>query len=627
MSRSSWRLEESQDPGAEAMTRSGRYVPVVIGCAGVAGSLLLAGGLWFSERSAARAGFELEAMRLTDAAVSELQINLEQVRGLVALFQGSQVVEAPDFRTFTEQSFVRHPPLRALFWIEDSAGAAGARLVRMSEGPEAPDYPPGSALVTHAGLASVLAHARERGELTLSAPVERAGSARLIALAPVVAGVEWRGFVGGLFDVELLLAQAKRTPGAAEVFLSAEDSELAGVPLTRTSLAADAGSRYVEDLEFGGRRWHLSAAPPAGFLAAHRTWWPWIGLGFGLLATGLLLATVVMASGRMRILRLVEGRTQEVKQAYLTLSHEAKERMWAMSERRQLEQQLRAVIDLVPDRIFVKDALGRFLLANEATAEAYDTTVERLTAARHVDRNSTPLRPEKTLGEEQSAMQERRSVVLPALPFVDPQGRRRILHQVMIPCDVFGAQLGAMLCVATDITEQKQAEDVLRAHNRLLSALARGEDPERVLAQIVHAAEELVADMHCSVLLLASDGRHLRHGFAPSLPQEYNAAIDGLEIGPHVGSCGAAAALGERVVVADVMTHPNWEPYRALAQSSGIRACWSQPIRAADGALLGTFAMYYPAPRVPEPYEERFMEAMAHMAGIAIERSRFEAHL
>lgn len=195
----------------------------------------------------------------------------------------------------------------------------------------------------------------------------------------------------------------------------------------------------------------------------------------------------------------------------------------------------------------------------------------------------------------------------------------------MTPCDVFGERLKAMLCVATDITEQKQANDVLRCQNRILSELARGEDPERVLVQIVHAAEELVPDMRGSILLLSADGQHLKHGFAPNLPQEYNSAVNGLQIGERVGSCGAAAFLGKRIVVADVMSHPNWTAFRDLAKRSGIGACWSQPVRAADGTILGTFALYYGEPRKPELYEESFIEAMAHMAGIAIERARVEA--
>ena len=42
-------------------------------------------------------------------------------------------------------------------------------------------------------------------------------------------------------------------------------------------------------------------------------------------------------------------------------------------------------------------------------------------------------------------------------------------------------------------------------------------------------------------LLLEPGSDRLRHGAAPSLPDFYNEAIDGLVIGPEVGSCGAAA--------------------------------------------------------------------------------------
>ena len=617
MERSRVRSEQAPDPDPEFDLRPRFLAPTVIGCVGVAGSLVLAGSLWFAERSAVRNDFALDSRKLVDAARRELQLHFEQLHALSSLYRGSQLVEPSEFRAFTEPSFARHPALRAMFWIEDTA-----REVGMSAGPEADDYAPGAALAEHAELAALVAHSRSRSELTLSVPLARAQETRVLALTPVESGTGAHGFVGGVYDVQQLLARAASTPGMEHVLLSAQDGEFPDLPLVRSSPTADPDERRTEELELGGRKWRLTSAPPAGFLARQRTWRPWLGLSFGLLATGLLIATFVMASGRGRILRLVEGRTREVKQAYATLSHEAKERMWALGERRLLEQQLRAVIDLVPDRIFVRDVLGRYLLANQATAEAYGTTVEELTAARNVDRNSPPLHLDRPLSEEQQAMLQRRDVILPALPFVDRKGRRRILRQVMIPCDVFGAQLGAMLCVATDITEQKQAEDVLRAQNRLLSELARGEDPELVLAHIVRAAEELVLGMRCSVLLMASDGCHLRRGFAPSLPEEYNAAIDGLEIGPRVGSCGAAAALGERVVVGDVLTHPNWAPYRDLARRADIRACWSQPIHASDRTILGTFALYYTEPRLPEPFEERFIEAMAHMAGMAIERAR-----
>ena len=79
-----------------------------------------------------------------------------------------------------------------------------------------------------------------------------------------------------------------------------------------------------------------------------------------------------------------------------------------------------------------------------------------------------------------------------------------------------------------------------------------------------------------SILLL--DGRHLRHGAAPSLPGPYCEAIDGAEIGPVAGSCGTAAFRGKPVFVSDIATDPLWAEYKAVALPHGLRACWSTPI-------------------------------------------------
>ena len=77
-----------------------------------------------------------------------------------------------------------------------------------------------------------------------------------------------------------------------------------------------------------------------------------------------------------------------------------------------------------------------------------------------------------------------------------------------------------------------------------------------------------------SILLL--DGRHLRHGAAPSLPQPYTAAIDGAEIGPVAGSCGTAAFRGKPVFVSDIATDPLWAEFKAVALPHGLHACWGR---------------------------------------------------
>ena len=121
-----------------------------------------------------------------------------------------------------------------------------------------------------------------------------------------------------------------------------------------------------------------------------------------------------------------------------------------------------------------------------------------------------------------------------------------------------------------------------------------------------------------SILLLDETGQHLRHGAAPSLPEAYCEAIDGIEIGPEVGSCGTAAFVGHSIYVTDIETDPLWTAFRDLALSHGLRACWSTPIFDPSGKILGTFAIYYRTPRAPYTSEVEAINAISHRVAQAV---------
>jgi PAS domain S-box-containing protein len=170
-----------------------------------------------------------------------------------------------------------------------------------------------------------------------------------------------------------------------------------------------------------------------------------------------------------------------------------------------------------------------------------------------------------------------------------------------------------------------RAEELLRAQNQALAMIASGRPLREILSALVEAIERQAPGMLGSVLLL--EGERLRLGAAPSLPETYNQAIEGVLIGPDVGSCGSAAYRGEPVVVEDIESDPRWRDYRALASAHGLRACWSVPIRARDGRVLGTFALYYRRPARPEARSWGLIEAFANLAAVAIEHRQGEAAL
>ena len=146
--------------------------------------------------------------------------------------------------------------------------------------------------------------------------------------------------------------------------------------------------------------------------------------------------------------------------------------------------------------------------------------------------------------------------------------------------------------------------------NRILELIAGGAP----LTELLLFIEKEVPELLCSVLLLDADGLHLRHGAAPNLPPDYCRMIDGAAIGPKAGSCGTAAYRNAQVVVSDIETDPLWEDYRDLVKPHGLRACWSTPILGPFGKVLGTFAMYFREPRMPEDIHERLIGIATHVA-------------
>ncbi|MDR9096313.1 putative signaling protein [Burkholderia multivorans] len=181
--------------------------------------------------------------------------------------------------------------------------------------------------------------------------------------------------------------------------------------------------------------------------------------------------------------------------------------------------------------------------------------------------------------------------------------------------------------VMVDITERKRAEEWQRHYARTLDLLSAGVSLPEVLEGIAAFAERQMDGALCSILLLSADGKHLTRGAAPSLPEFYNHALDGLAIGEGVGSCGTAAFTGRTVIVEDVLTHPYWANYRDLAARAGLRACWSEAIVSGDNKVLGTFALYYREPCAPTPEEMALIRQAARLAAIAIERARQQEDL
>lgn len=303
------------------------------------------------------------------------------------------------------------------------------------------------------------------------------------------------------------------------------------------------------------------------------------------------------------------------------------ERKFAATELSRTNEILHSILADMGDAVIVADNDENFLVFNPAAERIFGQGATRTAPAEWPRRYGLYL-PDKITPYPADQLPLKRSIRGEEVNNIEvfvrnekvPQGLwTRVTGRPLRGAN--GELLGGVI-VCRDITAIKEEEFFRVGQSQVLEMIAADKPLPQVLESLVLLMEGQAEGLRCSILLLNRDGKHVRHGAAPNLPETYVKAVDGAPIGPRNGSCGTAMYRRQRVVVTDVMTDPLWADYREFAKICGLSACWSSPIISPHGDVLGSFAMYREEKRGPRPEEERLTDIATHIAGIAIERQR-----
>jgi diguanylate cyclase (GGDEF)-like protein/PAS domain S-box-containing protein len=343
----------------------------------------------------------------------------------------------------------------------------------------------------------------------------------------------------------------------------------------------------------------------------------------------LLQATIVILMGIALIVGVIVlwnlQMRRSVKRQTAVLQEEVAQRQRAEQALQASEQMVRLTFDAAASGIAMSTLDGRTILANPAYCEIVGYTETELHDIDQIDfthpedvLKNTQLRNDLLAGRIENFVIQKRYI-----------RKNRSMVWVKVSVSVLRREDGTpanLIHVVENIEQQKQLEAFKTIQNTILEYIAKGMSLSAILTSLVEMVEAQYPLSLCSILLLDKQQR-LRTGAFSRLPEAYMQALDGVQIGSAVGSCGTAAFEKRRVIVSDIATDPLWKDYRGLAAEHGLRACWSVPILSSRQQVLGTFAVYSKTVYLPDAQELELLSSSSNLAGIAIERHASEEHL
>lgn len=147
-------------------------------------------------------------------------------------------------------------------------------------------------------------------------------------------------------------------------------------------------------------------------------------------------------------------------------------------------------------------------------------------------------------------------------------------------------------------------------------------DPSQVLEEIVRAVAAAMGVKAACLRILGAQRKRLFMGACAGLSQAY------LRKGPVLISesgIDKRALKGEAVYLADATTDPNFQ-YGSRAKEEGIRSVLAVPL-VVDKKAIGVLRVYTATKRAFSDDEVRFLEAVANLSAIALDKARLHQAL
>lgn len=200
---------------------------------------------------------------------------------------------------------------------------------------------------------------------------------------------------------------------------------------------------------------------------------------------------------------------------FVAVVRDISNRKFAEHELRRQKKLLRKVVDMNPNMIFVKDAQGRFLLANLAIADYYGVEIQDMIGKNNSEINSNQQDVDWFQASDHEVIEHSREVIMTEL--LMKNGKQRWYYSVKKPLLQDDGAVN-LLGIRVDITELKESGDKLAESYKELQRLALHLENYRAEERI-KIARNLHDEMGATLAVLKMRLAWLKSKLPEGLPQ------------------------------------------------------------------------------------------------------------
>lgn len=295
----------------------------------------------------------------------------------------------------------------------------------------------------------------------------------------------------------------------------------------------------------------------------------------------------------------------------------------------QINQQLQAILQHVPQLVWLKDLQGRYITCNARFEAFFDLPIATVMGRTDED-FFVPEQARMYREDDQRCLQSQTmSTVQRWLPCAE--GARPVLLEVnKIALRDAKGQAQAILGIGQDVTERWRSTQFEQLRSKVLELLVMATPLPVLLQHLADGLHAMQSEWSCALMLLqdgADGSQRLRVAASAGLDETWTRWLNDTTVQDGTSGCAIAAATGKRVVIGDIAKSEAAPEYRAQARRADLGACWAQPLLDAHSAVVGVFTIYQRCVGAPAAADLELLTHLSHLAEIALNRAHAGARL